>query len=70
MSIYNGVYFSPSTRSFYLAGIKAAYVAAGTWPTDAIVVTDDVFKQYGLTVPKAGYMIGETNGAPSWVASK
>lgn len=67
MSIYGGVYFSPSENSFFLSFLKASYTKANTWPSDAVYVSDDVFKEYGLTNPLPGYALGESGGMPTWV---
>lgn len=64
---YNHVY-SPSTKAFYPTAIKDLYVAAGSWPNDAVPVTDETFAAYGLTAHPPGKTRGaDANGQPIWV---
>ncbi|MCH4024049.1 MAG: hypothetical protein LKH33_10295 [Acetobacter sp.] len=61
-------YWSASTLSFYPMSLKSSYDAMKTWPTDAVGISDDVFKSYALTSPPDGKQRGvDANGMPTWV---
>lgn len=60
-------YYSPSENAFFLYALKGRYDAAGSWPTDAVGVSDDVFFEYGLGLPPAGKERAAVNGMPGWV---
>ncbi|MBY4641646.1 hypothetical protein K6L44_16990, partial [Gluconacetobacter entanii] len=63
-------YFSASTNAFYLASLRAQYATAGTWPADAVAVTDDTFATYGIATPPAGQARGvASDGTPTWIAA-
>ncbi len=59
--------FSPTTLWFYAVALQASYVAAGTWPADAVAITDDEWQQF-VGQPPAGQMLGQQDGMPVWVA--
>lgn len=64
-------YWSKSKVSFYPVVIKSLYEAAGTFPSDAVLVDDSVFEAYGLTSAPAGEMRGVgSDGMPAWVTSE
>lgn len=46
--------------------MKSAYVAAGSFPSDAVLVDDTVFATYSGN-PPSGKKRGATDGAPAWV---
>ncbi|MGM8432051.1 tail fiber assembly protein [Enterobacter cloacae] len=58
--------YSPSKNAFYYFGWKNEYDAAGTWPTDAIEVTDDIHEKYSADPPKGKILIAGTDGMPTW----
>ncbi|WP_413615747.1 DUF4376 domain-containing protein [Halomonas cupida] len=60
--------FSASTNTFYPDELQAAYQAAGSWPEDAVTVTDEEWQVYGVGQPPAGHRRGaDENGHPVWV---
>lgn len=61
-------YFSPTTTGFYPVSLKGAYVSAGSFPSDAVLIDDSVFATYSKN-PPSGYVRGESGGAPSWVSA-
>ena len=61
-------YFSPTTKGFYPVALKSAYVAAGSFPTDAVLVEDSVFATYSAN-PPSGMKRGADGNAPAWVTS-
>ena len=61
-------YWSKTTCAFYPMELKAAYDAAGTWPSDAVGVSDAVFDEYALSQPPDGKWRGAgSDGMPAWV---
>lgn len=62
------MFYSASENSFYPPELKAAYVKAGTWPSDLIEVTSDEWSVYGQGTAPEGMQRGSgTDGRPSWV---
>lgn len=60
------IYFSPSRAGFYDDALRADYDAAGSWPSDAIEVSD-VDHQTFTGQPPDGKRVGVVAGAPAWV---
>jgi len=60
--------FSPSMRAFYATELRAAYDLSGSWPGDAVDVTDDVWMQYIGTPPDGMTLGADGLGQPAWVA--
>ncbi|WP_079518060.1 tail fiber assembly protein [Kosakonia radicincitans] len=60
-------YFSATTRGFYPDAFKSDYDAAGTWPADAIEVTDAQWKEYTGAAPDGKQLGSDSSGAPVWV---
>lgn len=60
-------YFSPTTTGFYPVALKEAYVTAGSFPSDAVLVDDSVFSTYSKNPPE-GMKRGATDGVPAWIA--
>lgn len=62
------MHYSQSTNAFYPGDFRQDYVDAGTWPADAIEVTDSEYKKYGQGTPPAGMQRGaDSDGRPTWV---
>lgn len=59
-------YFSPTTLGFYPVALKASYVTAGTFPSDAVLVDDTVFTTYSGN-PPSGKKRGASGSVPAWV---
>ncbi|GJL37065.1 tail fiber protein [Enterobacter hormaechei] len=57
--------FSPATSAFYAYAVKDLYDAAGTWPDDAVDISDALREQFSTAIP--GKIIGAVDGLPSWV---
>lgn len=60
------IFFSPATAAFYADEFREDYDAAGTWPADAVEVSDEVWQQF-IGTPPAGKIRGAVAGAPAWV---
>lgn len=66
-SIFQNYAWSATTNSFYPYAFQNDYVAAGTWPEDAVGVDDSVYNTYGAGQAPAGSVRGVVNGMPAWV---
>lgn len=61
-------YYSASSCSFVLESWRDAYNAAGTWPADAVEVTDEQWSIYGAgPIPEGQQRGADVNGQPVWV---
>lgn len=56
-------YFSKTTGCFYPADMQATYIAAGTWPADAVAVSDAVFSAM-MARPTNKIIAADVNGLP------
>jgi hypothetical protein len=62
--------WAPSTVSFYANELRDDYDRAGTWPSDAVGVTDATYDVYSQAPPpgqQRGY--DPITGQPAWVAA-
>lgn len=59
-------YFTAKEVGFYDSNIKDAYDRAGTWPGDALEISDAEHALYSGQ-PPSGKMLGSENGRPAWV---
>lgn len=59
-------YFTAKEVGFYDGDIKSAYDSAGTWPDDALEISDADHALYSGQ-PSSGKMLGSENGKPAWV---
>ncbi|XWJ91329.1 tail fiber assembly protein [Phytobacter ursingii] len=57
--------FSPAASAFYSYTLKDLFDAAGTWPTDAVDISDDVRERF--RVAPTGKVLGSVDGQPAWV---
>lgn len=62
-------YYSPATNQFYLAALRKQYEKSGTWPSDAIEISEQDWEMYGIAIPPFGYeRKPDKKGRPSWKA--
>jgi len=62
------IYYSARDCGFLFSSERHAYDAAGTWPEDAVEVTDDDWQAFGQTAPPAGMRRGgDDQGRPAWI---
>lgn len=60
-------YFSSATSGFFDDALKPSYDAAGTWPEDAVKVSDEVWQEF-ISSPASGKQLGaDSSGSPTWV---
>lgn len=57
--------FSATTLGFYPVELQEVYEQSGTWPSDALPVTNETYLE-SLSPPE-GKMRGALNGLPVWV---
>lgn len=61
------MYWSPSTLSFYPAGLRATYDRCQAWPDDAREVSDEIFRVFSGVPPQSGQKRGcGPDGMPIW----
>lgn len=63
----NDIYFSKSNNTFYLYDLKPRYDLAGTWPSDAVLVSSEVYNEFTSEPPSGKVRGGDENGMPAWV---
>lgn len=62
------IYFSAQDNGFLFLAEREAYDAAGTWPRDAVQVTEEEWQAYGQQPPPQGMRRGsDDQGRPTWV---
>ncbi|NWA23732.1 tail fiber assembly protein [Pseudomonas gingeri] len=60
--------FSAFTAGFYPADEKDIYVAAGTWPVDAIEMSEAEVSEFWCVQAPDGKLLGaDAGGRPAWV---
>lgn len=66
-NIMNQYYWSALTASFYPVGMYDRYAEAGSWPDDAVPVSQAVFEKYSQPPPEGYTRAAGKNGMPVWV---
>lgn len=62
------IFFSATTCWFYQMDMKQDYIAAGSWPDDAVEMTDKEKETYWTKQPPSGKQLGgDKKGRPVWV---
>lgn len=62
------IFYSARDCGFVFLAERDAYDAAGTWPDDAVEVTDEEWQKYGQQPPPPGMRRGsDDRGRPAWV---
>lgn len=62
------IYFSATTCWFYPLNMKQDYIAAGSWPDDAVEMTDKEKETYWTKQAPSGKQLGgDKKGRPAWV---
>lgn len=60
-------YYSPTTGGFYSERYRERYEAAGTWPSDAVEITEEQHNALLLGEASTDQMIGLVEGKPALV---
>lgn len=64
------MFFSATTRGFYPLHMRLDYIAAGTWPCDAVEMTDYEIETYWAKQAPSGKLLGgDDDGRPVWIDS-
>lgn len=58
--------YSALHNAFYPIAIRDLYVSVGSWPTDGIEVTDEMFNTFGVA-PIGKMRVAGEDGLPMWV---
>lgn len=62
------MYYSAETNAFYPGTLRVVYEKAGTWPSDAMEVSNDVYATFGASEPPKGMQrAADGDGHPVWV---
>lgn len=59
--------FSATTLWFYAVQLQNAYETSGSWPVDAVAVTDDIWKTYTGMAPPSTKLGAGPDGLPIWL---
>ncbi|WP_334354376.1 tail fiber assembly protein [Enterobacter hormaechei] len=60
-------YFSPSENAFYAGELKESYIAAGSWPSDALEVDESLYLEFIDEPPAGKYRGVDDAGMPCWL---
>jgi Caudovirales tail fibre assembly protein. len=64
-------FYSALKNTFYPEVLKDDFIAAGSWPEDAVLVDDKTYEQFGrLQAPEGKIMAAGEYGLPVWVDMK
>ncbi len=62
------IYYSAATNGFYPSNLKSTYESAGTWPADAVELSETEQSSYWRQQPPVGKNLGaDANGRPVFV---
>ncbi|ELT6379904.1 tail fiber assembly protein [Salmonella enterica] len=62
----NVIYFSASTCGFYDSRAMSDYILRGSFPDDAIEMTEKEISLFYMTLPPVGKILGSNSGRPAW----
>ncbi|MFV8770780.1 tail fiber assembly protein [Yersinia enterocolitica] len=65
MDINKMYLYSAGSNAFYPLSIKDLYVSVGTWPTDGVEVSDEVFNVF-CQQPTGKTRVAGPDGLPAW----
>jgi len=64
----NNYFYSPATNGFYAEELRDIYESAGSWPADALAVSQEVYNEFQTEPSPDGKMRSSgPNGIPTWV---
>lgn len=58
--------YSAINNTFYPLSLKELYMEAGTWPTDGIEVSDELFNNF-CVAPEGKIRVAGEDGLPKWI---
>lgn len=62
----NMKYFSASENAFYAGELKESYIAADSWPSDALEVDESLYLEFIDEPPAGKYRGVDDAGMPCW----
>lgn len=62
----HNIFFSAKNRAFYNESLKELYDAGGTWPDDAVSITEREYQKYRAPAPEGKQLSSGANGKPKW----
>lgn len=60
----SGYCYSKDSNGFYFKGLKADYLKSGTWPTDAVDITDSQYNDLMSAQASGATISADENGLP------
>ncbi|HAH9675416.1 TPA: tail fiber assembly protein [Escherichia coli] len=60
-------FYSSENNAFYAAELKSAYIEAGSWPNDALEVSDECFSEFTSEPPEGVVRGAGDDGLPLWL---
>lgn len=63
----NNYVYSPSQNMIFPVAQKQLYVDAGTWPSDAIDISEETAREFNQQFPAGKTMSHDENNQPCWV---
>lgn len=60
------MHYSASKNAFLSSSYRADYEHAGTWPADAVEVSDAVFAEFSVSPPPGMQRVAGPDGLPMW----
>lgn len=65
MDIY---FYSVSRNAFFPDALREDFEEAGSWPEDAVEISDDIYTEFGrLSAPDGKIMAAGADGLPVWI---
>lgn len=61
------LFFSAAHPGFYPASDQVYYQSMGTWPEDAVQLTEEEIAAFWRQTPPTGKVLGSNGGRPAWV---
>lgn len=58
--------YSPSNNTFYPSFLIAEYITAGTLPSDAVDVSNEIYSDFTGEPPAGMYRVAGSDGLPAW----
>lgn len=58
--------YSASENAFYAVALKNTYALSGTWPADALDISDDISVEYMAEPPIGKVRVAGADGSPVW----
>ncbi|HEY1843643.1 MAG TPA: tail fiber assembly protein [Buttiauxella sp.] len=62
----NQYIYSLSENAFYAVALKNTYELSGTWPTDAVEISDSIFNEFTGAAPIGKTRVAGSDGYPTW----